>query len=59
MDPNADVRLAPYDVVYAPKMGISEVYKFYNQYVQQFINPTFGFSYIVNPAAGAATVITH
>ncbi|MGA3398213.1 MAG: polysaccharide biosynthesis/export family protein [Acetobacteraceae bacterium] len=59
VDPNADVRLAPYDVVYAPKMGIAEVYKFYNQYVQQFINPTFGFSYIVNPAAGAATVITH
>ena len=56
-DPTADVRLAPYDVVYVPKMGIAEVYKFYNQYVQQFINPSFGFSYIVNPAAGAATVI--
>src|SRR5690348_7928567 len=28
-DANADVRLAPYDVVYVPKMGIAEVYKFY------------------------------
>src|SRR3954447_10760732 len=26
-DPNADVRLAPYDVVYVPRMGIAEVYK--------------------------------
>jgi polysaccharide export outer membrane protein len=52
-DPSADVRLAPYDVVYVPKMGVAEVYKFYNQYVQQFINPSFGFSYIVNPGAAA------
>jgi polysaccharide export outer membrane protein len=52
-DPTADVRLAPYDVVYVPKMGIAEVYKFYNQYVAQFINPSFGFSYIVNPGAAA------
>jgi polysaccharide export outer membrane protein len=55
-DPAADVRLAPYDVVYVPKMGVAEVYKFYNQYVQQFANPSFGFSYIVNP--GATSVIT-
>jgi polysaccharide export outer membrane protein len=55
-DPTADVRLAPYDVVYVPKMGVAEVYKFYNQYVQQFINPSFGFSYIVNPGAA---VIAH
>jgi hypothetical protein len=40
-------------------MGIAEVYKFYNQYVQQFVNPTIGFSYILNPAAAATTVLTH
>ncbi len=57
-DPTADVRLAPYDVVYVPKMGIAEVYKFYNQYLQQFVNPSFGFSYILNPAAAGATVIS-
>lgn len=49
VDPDADVRLAPYDVVYVPKTGVAEVYKWYNQYIQQFANPSFGFSYIVNP----------
>ena len=31
IDPNADIRLAPYHVVYVPKMGIGEVYQFYNR----------------------------
>jgi polysaccharide export outer membrane protein len=57
-DPSADVRLAPYDVVYVPKMGIAEVYKFYNQYVQQFVNPNFGFSYILNPTAAGTTIVS-
>ena len=58
-DPNADVRLAPYDAVYVPKSGIAEVYKWYNQYIGQFANPSFGFSYLLNPAAAAGgTVIT-
>ncbi len=58
-DPNADVRLAPYDVVYVPKMGIAEVYQFYNQYIGQFANPSFGFSYLLNPTAttGGGAVI--
>lgn len=56
-DPNADIRLAPYDVVYVPKMGIAEVYQFYNQYVGQFANPSFGFSYLLNPTEGGSTVI--
>jgi polysaccharide export outer membrane protein len=55
-DPNADVRLAPYDVVYVPKLGIAEVYQFYNQYIGQFANPSFGFSYLLNP--GNSGVIT-
>ena len=54
-DPSADVRLAPYDVVYVPKLGIAEVYKWYNQYIQQFANPSFGFSYLVGPQ-GASSV---
>jgi len=57
-DPNADVRLAPYDVVYVPKMGIAEVYQFYNQWIQQFANPSFGFSYLLNPTATGSTVVT-
>jgi polysaccharide export outer membrane protein len=51
---DADVRLAPYDVVYVPKLGIAEVYQFYNQYIGQFANPSFGFSYLLNnPASGS------
>jgi polysaccharide export outer membrane protein len=49
---DADIRLAPYDVVYVPKLGVAEVYQFYNQYLGQFINPTFGFSYLVNGNGG-------
>jgi protein involved in polysaccharide export with SLBB domain len=57
-DPNADVRLAPYDVVYVPKLGIAEVYQFYNQYIGQFANPSFGFSYLLNETAAGGTVVT-
>ena len=57
-DASADIRLAPYDVVYVPKTGIAEVYAWYNQYIQQFANPTVGFSYLLNGAgAGGATII--
>jgi polysaccharide export outer membrane protein len=57
LNPDADIRLAPYDVVFVPKMGIAEVYQFYNQYIGQFANPSFGFSYLLNPTAGGSTVI--
>lgn len=57
-DPRADVRLAPYDVVYVPKLGIAEVYKWYNQYIEQFAHPSFGFSYIVGNSGGGGTVVT-
>jgi polysaccharide export outer membrane protein len=50
-DPRADVRLAPYDVVYVPKTGIAEVYTFFNQYVQQFVPVSWGFSYSLGPSA--------
>jgi polysaccharide export outer membrane protein len=56
-DPNADVRLAPYDLVYVPKSGVAEVYKWYNQYIQQFANPSFGFSYLVAPETAAGSTI--
>ncbi|MFL5254749.1 MAG: polysaccharide biosynthesis/export family protein [Rhodopila sp.] len=55
-DANADVRLAPYDVVYVPKMGIAEVYKFYNQYIEQFAHPSFGFSYLLNQTGTTSVV---
>jgi polysaccharide export outer membrane protein len=56
-DPRADVRLAPFDVVLVPRLHVAEVYRWYNQYIQQFINPNFGFSYLLNPTAGGQTVI--
>lgn len=62
-DPAADVELAPFDVVYVPRTGIAEVYRYFNQYIQQFVPVSWGFSYVlprnggtsVVPAAGAAT----
>ncbi|MGE0225550.1 MAG: polysaccharide biosynthesis/export family protein [Acetobacteraceae bacterium] len=56
-DPAADVRLAPYDVVYAPKSGIAEVYAFYNQYIEQFAHPSFGFSYVLGGGGTNGTTI--
>jgi protein involved in polysaccharide export with SLBB domain len=56
-DADADVRLAPYDVVYVPKMGVAEVYQFYNQYIGQFANPSFGFSYLLNPETATGAVV--
>jgi protein involved in polysaccharide export with SLBB domain len=55
-DPTADVRLAPYDVVYVPKTGIAEVFTFFNQYVQQFVPISWGFSYLVNPGTTTSVV---
>ena len=40
-----------------PKLGIAEVYQFYNQYIGQFANPSFGFEYLVAPATGGSTVV--
>jgi polysaccharide export outer membrane protein len=48
-DAAADVRLAPYDVVSVPKTGITEVYTFFNQYLQQFVPVSWGFSYALGP----------
>ncbi len=48
-DPAADVSLAPFDVVYVPKSGISRVYLWFNQHFQQFVPVNWGFSYNVNP----------
>ena len=42
-DPAADIRLAPYDVVYVPRSGVAEVYRFFYQYFLQFVPVTWGF----------------
>jgi polysaccharide export outer membrane protein len=46
--PEGDVRLAQYDVVYVPRTGIYEAWTFWNQFVQQFVPVSWGFSYNVN-----------
>ncbi len=48
-DPASDVRLAAYDVVYVPRSGIADVYTYFQQFVQQFLPPSFGMSYQLNP----------
>jgi polysaccharide export outer membrane protein len=48
--PAADVRLAQYDVVVVPRTGVFETYTLWNQYVQQFMPVSWGFSYSVNPS---------
>lgn len=54
-DPNADVRLAPYDVVFVPRSGAAEVYHWFDEYFLQYVPVNWGFSYVVNP--GATTVL--
>jgi polysaccharide export outer membrane protein len=56
-DALSDVRLAPYDVVYVPKTGIAEVFDFFNQYLQQFVPVSWGFSYVVNNSSSGTTVV--
>ena len=48
--PEADVRLAAYDVVYVPKTAIADAYVLYQQSIQQFLRPSvgFGFGYDLN-----------
>jgi protein involved in polysaccharide export with SLBB domain len=49
-NPAADARLAQYDVVVVPRTGAYEAFSYWNQYVQQFMPVTWGFSYSVNPS---------
>jgi protein involved in polysaccharide export with SLBB domain len=51
----ADARLAQYDVVYVPRTGIYEVWTFWNQFVQQFVPVSWGFSYNINSAVSSGS----
>jgi polysaccharide export outer membrane protein len=52
--PEQDARLAQYDVVYVPRTGIYEVFTFWNQFVQQFVPVSWGFTYNANPTVSVA-----
>jgi polysaccharide export outer membrane protein len=56
-DPMADVRLAPYDLVYVPRSGVAEVYNFLDQYFLQFVPVNWGFSYVVGAGGGGTTIV--
>lgn len=53
-EPEADARLAPYDVVYLPRDGAAEVHRFLNESLVQLVPVIWGFSYTVNQDAAAA-----
>jgi polysaccharide export outer membrane protein len=55
-DPSADVRLAPYDVVFVPRTTVAEVYRFFQTYLLQFVPVSWGFSYVVG-SGGSSSVI--
>jgi len=58
-DPMADVRLAPYDVVYVPRTGVTDVYRFLYTHLLQFVPVSWGFSYVVNNTPGTTVVPSH
>jgi polysaccharide biosynthesis/export protein len=58
-DPQADVRLAPYDVVYVPRTGVTDVYRFVYTHFLQFVPVSWGFSYVVNNTPGTTVVAPH
>jgi polysaccharide export outer membrane protein len=53
--PESDARLAQYDVVYVPRTGVYDAFVYWNQFVQQFVPVSWGFSYNVNPVVTTPT----
>ncbi len=49
LDPASDVKLAAYDVVFVPRSDVADVYVYFQQFIQQFLPPSFGLSYQINP----------
>jgi polysaccharide export outer membrane protein len=44
-----DSRLAPDDIVFVPRTGVADSYLYYQQHLQQFLPPSFGLGYQLNP----------
>ena len=55
-DPSTDVRLAPYDVVFVPRTGAAEVYRFFYTNFLQFVPVSWSFSYVVGNNNGVVPV---
>lgn len=45
VNPEQDVRLAAYDVVFVPRTGVADAYKSYQQNIQQFLPASLGLGY--------------
>jgi protein involved in polysaccharide export with SLBB domain len=56
-DPSADVRLAPYDVVFVPRTTVAEVFRFFQTYLLQFVPVSWGFSYVVGSGGGSNQIV--
>jgi polysaccharide export outer membrane protein len=54
-NPAGDIRLSQYDLVYVPRTGVYDVWVYWNQFVQQFVPVSWGFSYNVNPVVSNST----
>jgi polysaccharide export outer membrane protein len=54
-DATADVRLAPYDVVFVPRSGSAEVYQFFYNHFLQFVPVSWGFTYLLNNNSSTTT----
>ena len=48
MNPEADVEVAPYDVVYVPRDGVAEVHRYLNEYLVPLVPVIWVFSYDVS-----------
>ena len=57
-NPAADVELASGDVVMVPRSSIAVGYSYWNQYVQQFVPVSWGFSYVLQQAVRNGTTVT-
>ncbi len=55
-DPTAELRWAPYDVVYVPRWASPRSISSTTSTLNSFVNPSFGVSDILNPAVAGATV---
>ncbi len=44
INPLSDIQLASNDVIFIPRTKISNIHKYYDQYIKQFITPSIGYS---------------
>jgi len=55
-NPAADVELAPYDVVYVPPDGITQIDRWVDSHIKQIIPYSASATYFINPASAVGTV---